>query len=143
MKSTRWSPDTCGCAVTFTWDDSANEEKRVHAFDRAETVCAEHEGLAPEDVYEAILAENQSKNRALGQIAAQFPNQTVTTIQPDGTLGEAWKPGCEPSWDFGKPDATGVRALVLTTPGLSKTERLLLDEALVARADIPAVTRAP
>ena len=27
---TQWSPDTCGCVVTYTWDRDIPQEQRVH-----------------------------------------------------------------------------------------------------------------
>ena len=36
VKTTRWSPDTCGCVLEYSWDDALPQEARVHVY--ADTV---------------------------------------------------------------------------------------------------------
>ena len=69
IQTTRWSPDTCGCILEYTWDDSVPAASRVHTISRAVNVCNAHTGLVSlTDVWNNILPENQRKNLTYSQL---------------------------------------------------------------------------
>jgi|SRR5215216_158338 len=70
----RWSPDTCGCELEYTWDNEQNENQRVHNFAKIVKACDAHKDVVPpttrdtkqfKKVYDTVLEENQRKNQAL------------------------------------------------------------------------------
>jgi hypothetical protein len=65
-KTTRWSPDTCGCSVEFTWDTDDPAENRTHSFKRVVISCPAHEGLPTgQAMYDSVSEENPRKNKIL------------------------------------------------------------------------------
>lgn len=121
IKTTRWRPDTCACIVEFTWDDTSSEDNRAHTFDRAVSICPEHQGIPDTDVYEALLAENQAKNRTLGAIMTAYARLTMTAIQPDGSMQTIWKPGSAPTWRLVGTQRT--RRVEIAIRGLTALEK--------------------
>jgi hypothetical protein len=43
---TTWSPDTCGCELSYEWDSDILQEQRTHTFYAMHKVCEHHRGLA-------------------------------------------------------------------------------------------------
>ncbi len=41
IRTTRWSPDTCGCVVEYSWDDTVAADQRAHTTTRV-TPCVAH-----------------------------------------------------------------------------------------------------
>lgn len=65
LQTTRWSPDTCGCVLEYTWDDAVPEVLRVHTPARVVTVCSVHQALAGlSNRFGAVSQENTRKNQA-------------------------------------------------------------------------------
>lgn len=81
IKTTRWSPDTCGCVIDYTWDDTTDLDTRVHTVSNIVTKCPAHQTLATkEQVYDAVYEkENKRKN---GVLSASLDNT------PEGLLYE-------------------------------------------------------
>ncbi len=79
-----WYPDTCnGCAVTYTFDDELPAEQRVISFKRIEKDDDAHKDKTPQKQFDAILEENQRKNKAIKSIMDADPTLTETK---DGTV---------------------------------------------------------
>jgi hypothetical protein len=76
-----WKPDTCGCEIEYTWDDSVTQEERVHTFKKHNKVCNSHQNKSGEVLYTQVLGENQGKNKALGKITEHFPELTEDVKQ--------------------------------------------------------------
>ncbi len=75
IHTNRWSPDTCGCVVEYTWDDEAPQEARIHRYARHITVCdvhAHHGGT--EDGYRALLDDHRQKNMAIAILLHEYPH---------------------------------------------------------------------
>ena len=66
FKTTRWSPDTCGCVLEYDWDDAVPQEQRVHLFRGIGRTCPDHQTLTGEALYGIVKTENETKNRAKG-----------------------------------------------------------------------------
>ena len=65
IKTTKWRPDTCGCELEYTWDDSVSADQRTHTLLNVLNKCPDHSTLTNSDVYSAIIDENPRKNIAL------------------------------------------------------------------------------
>ena len=63
IRTTTWRPDTCECVLEYSWDDAASEASRVHSFVRVVSFCPAHSLLAGVNLYDAVVSENQRKNR--------------------------------------------------------------------------------
>lgn len=64
IKTTRWSPDTCGCTIDYIWDTESSDATRVHAFKQVVELCPVHAAHGKSvAVYNAILDENGKKNK--------------------------------------------------------------------------------
>jgi hypothetical protein len=73
-------PDTCACARYYWWDDREEQDARVehhlHHDDHTKK-CRHHKHHDDAEAHaQAMLAENQHKNRALGAIEEAFAPET-------------------------------------------------------------------
>ncbi len=73
IQITTWSPDTCGCEVSFSWDDEAPSENRVHTFYAIHNVCELHEHLASKTQHSLTVhtAKAQTKMKHIHTITAR------------------------------------------------------------------------
>src|SRR5690349_7350114 len=79
---TTWRPDTCGCVLRLEWDDAAPLELRTHT--PTVTPCEAHRAHSShEAAYGAVLAENQTKNRAVAALVAHAPHLEPADIQAE------------------------------------------------------------
>ena len=75
FRTTRWTPDTCGCIFEYEWDDALDENARIHTFKKAVSLCEHHSlMLAP---YDEVLKENTKKNKIYGLAKKVNPNLGV------------------------------------------------------------------
>lgn len=74
IKTTTWTPDTCSCTIVYEWDSTLSEEKRVHTPISAKN-CSDHSHFSNDHVtlFNAILAENQGKNKAYDNACIAVP----------------------------------------------------------------------
>ena len=63
IRTTTWRPDTCECVLEYSWDDATSEASRAHSFVRVVSSCPAHSLLAGASLYNAVVSENQKKNR--------------------------------------------------------------------------------
>jgi len=117
IRTTQWSPDTCGCTVDYTWDDTVAQDQRVHTFAAVQVKCAAHAAVADNNLYAVITDENPRKNRAEGRLLQAFPAKLGMTDPATGDL--VLRPGAY-SYQF---LATTPRTLELSLPLLNSTER--------------------
>lgn len=103
IRSTRWSPDTCGCTLEYTWDDTEPEITRVNAISIINRSCEFHRNLLPNMpvTYTCILDENQKKNKSF-QIALDNATQqlTDTFTNEDGSTYIVLKNGIAFNYSF-------------------------------------------
>lgn len=112
MPVTRWSPDTCGCVLEYSWDASVPADSRVHTYSATIRTCPTHPGLAAAALYQAILNENQTKNRVLGRAV-----QISTKLSTDG---QTLKDGITYVWTFA---GTNSRSLTVAFTGVTLTNQ--------------------
>ena len=73
LQKTLWSPDTCGCQIEYSWDDTVPQEQRTHSVSKILKACPIHSHHPDkESHYQDILDENQSKNKAIGLLIKTF-----------------------------------------------------------------------
>lgn len=65
LQKTLWRPDTCGCEIEYSWDDTVAQEDRVHDLHSIKK-CPIHQGDFDATAYGKVKDENQSKNFAIG-----------------------------------------------------------------------------
>ncbi len=85
LRTTRWSPDTCGCTIDLQWDDSVPAAARVHT-PTAALPCPAHAG-GPVAVHAAVLKENVGKNRSVAALVAAAPGLTPEDVAWEITPG--------------------------------------------------------
>lgn len=74
LQTTTWHPDTCACAIEYTWDSSVPAEERVHTASRIVRKCAAHSSIGDHHAhFSLVLEENQRKNKVLGAVTADLP----------------------------------------------------------------------
>jgi hypothetical protein len=116
IKTTRWSPDTCDCIISYDWDDSVPAESRVHIANTIEKDCPEHSGLGtPDSFYNAILDENTRKNKAWGHLVNTNNFPDLAELDPNGEV--VLKNGVIITWNFtGQDDARVLNVNLSGTP---------------------------
>lgn len=63
IRTTRWSPDTCGCVLEYDWDDAVSQDARTHTFARVVERCSVHAEIpVDEDNFNTVTGENKRKN---------------------------------------------------------------------------------
>src|SRR5687768_15014557 len=97
MRITQWSPDTCDCVLSYSWDDEVPSDQRVHSPHSMTRACPAHSGRPVAAHFSEVLGENQHKNYSLGQVMQTLRSTHVQVVtQEDGTQVDQWKPGYEP-----------------------------------------------
>lgn len=138
IKTTRWSPDTCGCVIDYQWDDAVPEDARVHTAVATPTACAAHRalgGVGP--IFIQADKENRSKNQARAISIETLAKLRKTN--PDGSIDLADAATYQWSWA-----GTGLaRALTISFAGVALTnaEKTQLRTALQNNpARVPVTT---
>ena len=115
IKTTRWSPDTCGCVLEYTWDDTQPESTRIHNFSRAVNKCPAHSSQTDIDCYSIVMDENPRKNIALQVALDNGPSTLYDMVdgqrQPKPTITYNY------SWSGTPPN----RVLTISFTGISLT----------------------
>ena len=98
-KITRWTPDTCDCAIEYEWDTDDAPETRTHVV-KSVGPSAIHSGT-PEEVYTKVVEENKNKNKAVAKV---MEDNDLAEDVPDGKGGTVrkMKEGKEVKWSFDK-----------------------------------------
>jgi len=100
IKTTKWSPDTCGCSISYQWDSEVPEAERVHT--PVESVKCEFHKNHPDvkSHFGAIEEENGRKNVAIAEILENAPSIVEEVEDADGRKQKTFKSGKEPKWHF-------------------------------------------
>lgn len=112
-----WRPDTCGCVLEYSDDGRGNVPENLVRVLRA---CPAHPVLSAH----AVMAENQTKNYTLGQLALRAPALTRRVTDASGQPGDVIDES-KVAWRF---DAQ--RQLVIDAPSLTAAEKAALETAL-------------
>jgi hypothetical protein len=135
IKTTRFSPDTCGCVLEYEWDDTLSEASRVHTF-KSITKCPAHSAQADQTAYNTVFDENPRKNIALQTALDNGPN---TLYDMNGTQ-RVLKPavGYNYSWSGTAPDR--VLSISFTGVSLTTTQKNTIRNAINTRLGNGKVT---
>ena len=137
IKTTRWSPDTCGCVLEYTWDDTQPESTRTHTLSTFVTRCSAHSGLANDTArWNTIFEENPRKNIAL-QVA--LDNGPTTLYDMSGT-NRIIKPTV--IYDYVWSGTAPNRTLTISFPNvaLTNTQKTTIRNAINTRLGSGKVT---
>lgn len=66
IKRTTWHFDNCPCVISFTRERGSDPDIRSEMWDFTDRVCAEHEHLAGEELFQFVREENNRRNIAWG-----------------------------------------------------------------------------
>jgi hypothetical protein len=117
IKTTRYSPDTCGCVIEYSWDDSVTEDQRQHTLANYITKCPAHTGLpTDQDRWNAVFEENPRKNIAHQLILDNGPTALSDLINGTRQIKDGIT--FNTSWSGTAPD----RVLTITVTGISLTQ---------------------
>ena len=108
IKTTTWSPDTCGCEIEYDWDTEVPQASRTHTLKQINKRCPAHSAGTLADEYAAVVDENTRKNILRGRILEDF--SALAIVDGDGNVDFA--DGF--SWSF-----DDQRRLVVTLPNVS------------------------
>jgi hypothetical protein len=118
IKYTLWSPDTCGCQIEYSWDDSVDAKDRVHTCVSIRKKCEHHAYLMDKHKHHnEILKENQMKNKVITKITESIPS-IYEEIEIDGAKHKRLKKDKNILWYF-----DNARKLCLTLEGFSNDEK--------------------
>lgn len=93
MKRTLWRPDTCGCAIAYSWDSEADVSAIEFSDFSMEETCPRHFGLGnAEAIFEAVKAENQNKNIVVKQISDLHQDLQLASEDDDGNINYSPNP---------------------------------------------------
>ena len=96
IRTTLWSPDTCTCQVSYTWDDTISEATRTHSFASAVRKCSAHNAQTDANCYTTLMDENPRKNIALQVCLDNGPSTlydlsgTTRTLKSTITYNYSW-----------------------------------------------------
>lgn len=147
IKTTRWSPDTCECVATYSWDDAVPDEQRVHTPISLEP-CADHTRLHPNNAlrWQAMENENKGKNaiwrKALDRmpyLRFQLPNAAggTDTFEKIGEFEWTFDENRELHYNF--PNATPKQLSDLNADLDADTDGSKVTRRLVSSAQIEAI----
>jgi len=105
MQKLLWYPDTCECVLEYSGPNNAS------SFVQVVKSCSAHVLLTGVVHHEAVLAENQGKNRAVNLAA------TIAGVLPSDTQ--------QIDWEF-----TAARDLVLVLGPIAAVHRRAISEAV-------------
>lgn len=128
---TRWSPDTCGCVIEYSWDSDVSEDERVHTFHKVVEQCPDHNGIeVHEEIHNHVLAENQTKNKVEVALFDNFPRLRQNFVDAAGTTQKRLDPTVKHNWRFIGKDKDRQLISSFDNLSLSATEKSRITKAL-------------
>ena len=109
IKTTTWSPDTCGCEIEYDWDTEVPQASRTHTLKQINKRCPAHSAGTLADEYAAVVDENTRKNILRGRMLEDFPALAIV----DGDGNKDFIAGVSFNWEF-----DDQRVLVVTLPNV-------------------------
>lgn len=132
---TTWHPDTCGCEIDYSWDDTVSQDQRVHTPVKI-THCKDHQSLKSQSTqaaFDAIMKENQSKNMVLHHVLENFPEVVATTTNDEGTQTKKLKAGCQYNWSFDQNRNLQVEVVGLPQARKGDLSKILTTNSITAQ----------
>jgi hypothetical protein len=116
IKTTRWSPDTCGCSIDYQWDDSLPNDQITITPVGVPTKCAAHSSIAAvPTAFNTISEENGRKNISRSLLLDNGPSTLYDIV--DGN--RQFKTGIDISWAWS--GTAPNRVITITVTGITLT----------------------
>ena len=132
INTTRYSPDTCGCVIEYTWDTTVPELSRTHTLSNYVTKCAAHASLATDqDRWNCVFEENPRKNQALQNILENSPTTALYDTLSNGS--RQLKNSIVFNFSFSGTAPNRVLTLSFTGISLTTNQKNTLQSALNTR----------
>lgn len=126
-KINRWSPDTCGCVMEYSWDDSLPQEQIVISPTTTVSRCPAHTSLStPANHFNVLMDENPRKNQAHQHILDNGPSTLYDIV--DGT--KRLKNGMAINWSWTGTSPNRVLTLTVTGITLNSTQKTAIQSVL-------------
>ena len=141
IKTTQWSPDTCGCQFEYEWDDAESEDTRQHTFKRVTKECASHahlQGNSKRDMYDSSLEENRRKNGTIGELLDKATADFGETDPESGSI--VLKKGITVTWDWTGTSPNRIMTLTVTGVTLSAQKKTAAQNFLNNKFGVGKVT---
>jgi len=140
--TTRWSPDTCGCILEYSWDDSVPDNSRVHTPTTIVNKCPAHSAIADTNThFNVIIEENPRKNFALDEILQNAPSTSWFDIDP-ASGSRVFKNNITANWSWSGTAPNRVLTLTFTGITLTTAQRNTLQTRLNNRFGTGKITLA-
>ena len=99
---TRWFPDTCSCALEYSWEEGSSEDERVHTPYKVVDTCPHHDHLRADlhGHHAAVHGENSHKNLAVAHALEHLPDEHKVVIAEDEKGNKTHWFMYEPQWSF-------------------------------------------
>ena len=123
VRTTQWSPDTCGCIIEYSWDDSVQDH--THELHRVIKKCEHHASLSDSEVWDTVNSENKGKNVAHGEMLAV---ERISDAVPGGA--RKFKEGVNFDWKFEGTGKNRVLKPSIVGADLSKVEEEVVHSKL-------------
>lgn len=125
IQTTTWSPDTCDCELKYEWDDTKNEDERVHSISFVNRSCNSHRNLLPNAVvtYSCVLDENNKKNKTLQTSLESAPNQLADVFTGEDGVTQYYQLKNNIIFSFSFSGTAPNRVLTVTFIGVTLTNQ--------------------
>lgn len=121
---TRWATDTCSCQLEYAWDDTETPDARAHTGVAIVRACPAHQAIdAPQDLYDAVIYENRTKNIVMGRVLDFFAATHAEVV--DGQ--RRFLADKAPSFVYDEQ-----RVLRVAIPGLTRPEKAAFEAGVKA-----------
>lgn len=87
----KWSPDTCGCVLNYSWIRGSSENGRVHTYEGHDRKCHDHGDLMEQHLYNTVVEENQRKNITLNHAVNIHRVKLAEAIKKGDVNGTRWR----------------------------------------------------
>lgn len=123
----KWSPDTCGCVINYSWDRDSSENGRVHTFEGSDRKCQDHGNFMEQDLYNVVVEENQRKNIVLQHALDNIPRFTQQKIDRKGQTTNIKRDDLEYSFFFDGVAPNRILNVMFAPDHLTGPEKALVE----------------
>lgn len=132
IRTTQWKPDTCGCVISYNWDDTLPLDQITFTL-QSITKCPNHTNLADNNTaFSAVDAENKRKNQSFDEILQNAPNTNWYDID-SATGARVLKKNITLRWTWSGTSPNRVLTLFFDGITLTTTQRTTLQNRLNTR----------
>lgn len=130
IKITRWTNDTCGCVIDYTWDDALPPESITTNLSNVIEKCPNHSSLPNNiDVWNSILDENPRKNISYQSLLDNGPSTIYDIVNGNRVL----KVGLNYNFSFSGTVPNRILNISITGTTLTNAQKNTIQGALNTR----------